>query len=845
MKSLSDKDLVLATLRGDEQAFVKIVQKYQAMVTGITLGILEDFVASEDAAQDAFVSVWKSIGSLRQPEKLRSWLAQIARNTALKHLRCRKDGVSLDAGLPDPNAGPDEQVATQEEYTVVKKLLGSLPENYRLPLILFYRDDQSTAAVAEALGLSESATAKRLSRGRSLLREQLSDFAISAIKRTAPGAAFTISVAGLIGALTPSSSLAAAAVSQKTSTAATGIMTTTKLISIACGTLAFLPMGYFAQGWLAERSLPKEQSITSRSDSKRRNLSSSKSIDPALLLEWRRMREEAGPGAEGFQRLHRQLSQWPRDFKREIFEAALLADWAAEDPESGLAWALASAKTKYQFNYLADRFLAEWIRLDRDSALAAVTKLELPQHVIGKEVVRAVSNAPLADIGIVLKRVDRASFLEAIIVERSHEDPQAVRDWILADKDLWHPFVLEKFLKAWGESDMKSLNAWGDEAFSEDGTFAGNQNLNQAYLKAMSQLEPAEVLDQLTGSTLDGVTQDVSISAFGELANTDLPGVLKWWVLNKKRFSVNNDPFAQGPHFRLRDPLAKLLKKNAPQALAMISRYQDPSLVDVLKVAITDDTRGEVWKWMSENVDKENVTQLRLSILKAPDAASASQYLKFIRTEENDIVREQLLKAVAEGLSSLAGGSVVEQVLQSLDQNLAHDFRKAAFGKGTLFESPDLTPWHAAYAETSGEARREAALSLGQAMARRDLTAAKKWAREQNQEGAWEGVYQEWVQQAPEEAVEALSLMDESERPSALRGLVLGVGEQDRELAAEWMATGPEGDWQEETSRQILDRMKEEGGESALAWLSLAKEHGLEDGSYQTLMKEVSAWKNK
>ena len=52
MEHLADKELALAAARGDEQAFVKIVQNYQAMVTGITLGVLGNFAASEDAAQD-------------------------------------------------------------------------------------------------------------------------------------------------------------------------------------------------------------------------------------------------------------------------------------------------------------------------------------------------------------------------------------------------------------------------------------------------------------------------------------------------------------------------------------------------------------------------------------------------------------------------------------------------------------------------------------------------------------------------------------------------------------------------------------------------------------------------
>src|SRR4029077_2123853 len=77
--SASDAELVLAARRGDKRAFVEIVARHQAMVCGIALGILGDFSASEDAAQEAFLTAWRKFGDLRQPERLRVWLGQIAR----------------------------------------------------------------------------------------------------------------------------------------------------------------------------------------------------------------------------------------------------------------------------------------------------------------------------------------------------------------------------------------------------------------------------------------------------------------------------------------------------------------------------------------------------------------------------------------------------------------------------------------------------------------------------------------------------------------------------------------------------------------------------------------------
>src|SRR3954464_5201779 len=83
----TDAELVHAARRGDKRGFVEIVARHQEMVCGIALGILGDFAASENAAQEAFLPAWRKIHELREPERLRGWLSQITRNAELGHLR--------------------------------------------------------------------------------------------------------------------------------------------------------------------------------------------------------------------------------------------------------------------------------------------------------------------------------------------------------------------------------------------------------------------------------------------------------------------------------------------------------------------------------------------------------------------------------------------------------------------------------------------------------------------------------------------------------------------------------------------------------------------------------------
>src|SRR4051794_31883016 len=124
-ESTPDAELVLAARRGEKRAFVEIVARHQAMVCGVCFAILNDFGESEDAAQEAFLTAWRKLQALRDPERLRAWLAQIARNAALGQLRRQRSEEPLDAQgeLTDKSLPPDEFMASEEQAEMVRDSL--------------------------------------------------------------------------------------------------------------------------------------------------------------------------------------------------------------------------------------------------------------------------------------------------------------------------------------------------------------------------------------------------------------------------------------------------------------------------------------------------------------------------------------------------------------------------------------------------------------------------------------------------------------------------------------------------------------------------------------------------
>src|SRR5215469_13379356 len=82
-----DEELVARTLAGDRDAFNRIVSRYQILICSLAYSRIGHLGHSEDVAQETFITAWKHLRLLRQPEKLRAWLCGIVHNRARQCLR--------------------------------------------------------------------------------------------------------------------------------------------------------------------------------------------------------------------------------------------------------------------------------------------------------------------------------------------------------------------------------------------------------------------------------------------------------------------------------------------------------------------------------------------------------------------------------------------------------------------------------------------------------------------------------------------------------------------------------------------------------------------------------------
>ncbi|MFA5204035.1 MAG: sigma-70 family RNA polymerase sigma factor [Lentisphaeria bacterium] len=242
---------------GDPNAFGRLVKQHQPMVAAIAYAITGDLALSEDIAQEVFLTAWRRLGNLREPARLGAWLAAITRNLARNALRRRGHdplhaAESLDAKpVALLEAAPAATRLDRERVTW--QALAQLPELYREPLVLFYRENQSTRQVAQLLTISEECARQRLTRGREMLKDRVA-LVEKTVDETRPGDALTLAVmAALPLPVVPGALTGVAVAAAKGGAAAKGIGGMSAIVSSLAGPVIGMTGGFFGM-WAAIRN---------------------------------------------------------------------------------------------------------------------------------------------------------------------------------------------------------------------------------------------------------------------------------------------------------------------------------------------------------------------------------------------------------------------------------------------------------------------------------------------------------------------------------------------------------------------------------------------------------------
>jgi RNA polymerase sigma-70 factor (ECF subfamily) len=172
-----DEELVRQAREGLTRAMDQLVERHQAVVFRIVVGILGDSDLAADATQDTFLRAFRALDRFRGEARFRTWLLTIASNVARGMLRQRdrRREKPIEDGFDIAAEGSDaaDDMAVMDEAEKVKRLLAKLPEKQRLAVQLRTQEGLSFRDVGRLSGSSEGAARVNYHHGIRRLREML------------------------------------------------------------------------------------------------------------------------------------------------------------------------------------------------------------------------------------------------------------------------------------------------------------------------------------------------------------------------------------------------------------------------------------------------------------------------------------------------------------------------------------------------------------------------------------------------------------------------------------------------------------------------------------------------
>ncbi len=174
----NDREVIEACQRGDWDAFRVLFEAHKDRIYSIALRYCGDEAVAMDIAQDTFLKLLSTIQDFRGGSSFESWLYRIVVNRCLDHHRRGRRLMPFLDGLMDRVSAPAEstlhQLLRAEMEKDVQRIVGTLPPEQRIVVVLRYTEGLAYEEISEILGCSAGTVASRLNRAHKVLERKLS-----------------------------------------------------------------------------------------------------------------------------------------------------------------------------------------------------------------------------------------------------------------------------------------------------------------------------------------------------------------------------------------------------------------------------------------------------------------------------------------------------------------------------------------------------------------------------------------------------------------------------------------------------------------------------------------------
>ena len=172
----TDYEVIQLCLRGEQEAFSELVRRYKKLIYSVVFRILNDAEEANDVSQEVFIKLYRSLDRYNPEYKFSTWAVKIATNLCLDILRKKKlDTVSVEEinCMPTSGENPEKSYLANERREQIENAITSLPQKYKLPIVLFHQHGLSYDEICKVLKEPLSIVKNRLHRARHMLRDKL------------------------------------------------------------------------------------------------------------------------------------------------------------------------------------------------------------------------------------------------------------------------------------------------------------------------------------------------------------------------------------------------------------------------------------------------------------------------------------------------------------------------------------------------------------------------------------------------------------------------------------------------------------------------------------------------
>ena len=165
---------------GDSAAIENFVQTYQQDVYRLALSILDDSQEADDATQESLLAALRALDSFHGASSLKTWLFSITVNVCRSRLQKQKRGERLRQilnGMLQVQRTPsvEEHAIEREADEALWRVIHSMDQKHRIPIVLRYYHDLPVAEIAIILQIPEGTVHSRLNTARRQLHEVLKE----------------------------------------------------------------------------------------------------------------------------------------------------------------------------------------------------------------------------------------------------------------------------------------------------------------------------------------------------------------------------------------------------------------------------------------------------------------------------------------------------------------------------------------------------------------------------------------------------------------------------------------------------------------------------------------------